>query len=148
MNLEIKKEEGRSWKVASGQWLVASLIFSSFFLHPSAFAQTNAQVTLWWNYPTNFVTADMGFVLYTTTDLANAFSNWTVLTNLSVTNTVATNLDATGTNFVFSLSQRIQVGQHFFVMTASNFWGLGNTSNAAFTPPVPATNNLLKITRP
>jgi hypothetical protein len=125
-----------------------SVIVLSLFLGLSAEAQTNAQITLWWNEPANCLTPDAGFVIYTTPILGPPLSNWTVLTNLSVTNMVTTNLDATGTNAVLSLAQQIQIGQHFFVLQASNMWGLSTTSNVASTPPAPPTNGFTRITHP
>jgi hypothetical protein len=111
-------------------------------------AQSNTQVTLWWNESIVAITPDAGFVITTSTNLALPFANWTVITNISVTNMVTTNLDSTGTNAVLSFHTQIQPGQHFFLLQTSNFWGLSLTSNLVSTPALMQPNSFDLITRP
>lgn len=88
------------------------------------------RVTLAWDYPTNELSTDLWFNIYETTNLAAPLTNWNCLTNV-----LGTNLTA---------SVIVQPGAHFFVATASNFWGESLTSNVASTPilPKPAGDSL------
>lgn len=90
----------------------------------------SGNVVLSWSYPAESLSPDLTFRVYASTNLATPITNWACLTNIAGTN--------------LSASVKIQPGQMFFVMTASNFWGESLTSNVAATPklPLPAGDTL------
>lgn len=101
------------------------------FLLLSGLLATAQNIRLLWDY-TNSTTLPDVFKLYHSIDLALPLTNWSYMTNTSGTN--------------LSLVLQIPPGQHFFYLTASNFWGEGPPSNVASTPPLP-TNATLRIER-
>lgn len=93
-----------------------------------------ATVTLSWTYP-GTPTPDLAFVIYYSTNLNAPFTNWPVLTNFYATNQYASSLFTT--NMQFGQQVAVVPGQYFFVVVASNMWGISQLSNMAWTPPVP-----------
>lgn len=101
-----------------------ALLFLLLPLGAKAAVPTTPQlVILAWDYPTNELRAELSFKLYTSTNLAVPMTNWLVLTNVAGTNLAA--------------AVRIEPGEHFFTLTASNFWGESDFSNVASVPPLP-----------
>ena len=90
-------------------------------------------ITLAWNYPTNELSTNLTFNLYHSLTITNPLP-WTVMTNI------------VGTNLVCSLN--IIPGEHYFYVTASNFWGESVPSNILGLPPVAKSNLVLKATKP
>ena len=93
----------------------------------------SGRVRLAWDYPTNELSTNLVFRLYTSTNSMLEATNWTVLTNV-----VGTNL---------SVDIRIVPGERFFFLTASNFWGESFLSNIASTPALPRADLKPTITR-
>lgn len=89
----------------------------------------SGRITLAWDYPTNELGMDLTFRVYRSGDLRN----WTLLTNVVGTNA--------------TVAVQVQPGQHFFAMTASNFWGESDFSAVASTPPLPRSDSKVSITR-
>ena len=81
-----------------------------------------------WDYPTNELTADLVFKLYSTDDLALPMSQWPVKVVVPGTNTTAT---VPMTN-----------GWQFFYVTASNEWGESVPSNTVTTKVFRVVTNL------
>ena len=123
----------------------------------------NGHVSIWWSFPTNAFSQDLVFKIYETPTLDGSVP-MQVLTNVAATNflpfqgtnfqiinndqywpnppTVTTGFMATNCLAAFS----IQPGQHFFYVTASNFWGESALSDPAATPPVaPFVGGSLRI---
>ena len=96
----------------------------------------NGHVRLNWNYDTNLLSTNLWFNWYETTNISTPTTNWMCFTNVlssSITNISGSNV---------SISLDIVPGQHFFLGTASNFWGETSiTSTIAFTPPLPVPIN-------
>lgn len=78
-------------------------------------------VTLLWDAPTNGVSPDMSYNLYSAGALTLPLTNWAVVTNT--------------TNQTVTLS--IQPGNHFFFVTASNLFGESDPSNLLGPPALP-----------
>lgn len=101
-----------------------------------AFGQSNPQpqpepVTLQWDYPSNEI-AGITFRIYHSTDATAPLSQWQLLATVPETNRV---------------SIEVIPGAHFFVGTASNFWGESVFSNTAYTPDVPRAGVNFRIRR-
>jgi len=96
-------------------------------------APPSGKVTLVWDYPTNEMTTNLWFNLYHSTNITVPLANWPLMTNIVGT-----------TNLV-----KIQVvpGEHYFYVTASNWWAESPPSNVAATPPLPRTSSGLQIFR-
>ena len=99
----------------------------------SAATLPSGSVTLAWDYPTNELSTNLTFIVYSTTNIITPLTNWARLTNV-----IGTNLQSTVT---------IQPGQRYFVVTASNFWMESEFSNVVYTPPLPAVGSNLNIRR-
>lgn len=84
---------------------------------------TRNSVTLAWDYPTNELSTNLLFKVYSHTNITVPLTNWTVLTNV------------VGTNLNVAIPMNAQ--QRFFYVTASNYWGESFPSNVAGTPPPP-----------
>jgi len=101
------------------------LAVSILFLALVALAGPGTQrtnVTLIADYDTNVVSSDMVFKLYTSSDVSVPVTNWTVLTNL-----VYPGCMINGTNVICTVG--LTPGQHFYFMTASNYFGESPPSN-------------------
>jgi hypothetical protein len=115
-------------------WLLAFvLVCLAAWLCHAALPTGPMPVKLGWNYPTNQLSPDLVFKLYTSTNLTTPLTNWTWIGTTAGANT--------------SMLAVIQPGAQFFVLTASNFWGESDFSNVASTPPLPAATNNLTIGR-
>ena len=119
-------------------------------------AQTNA-LALQWSYPTNGVTPDLGFVLYSTTNLALPATNWTVYAVVSATNQVnfaGTNYPATnGNSALFTWPVlTLPSGPQFFNIAASNLTGQSTmgmaSNNCPEITPLEAITSFLIIEHP
>lgn len=88
---------------------------------PPGSLRTN--ITLQIDYPTNQLSTNLVFKIYSTTNLALAVSSWPLEKTF------------VGTNTTFTLP--IIASQRFYVMTSSNWWGESDFSNVAQTPPLP-----------
>ena len=110
-----------------------SLLLSTALLAPlqplSAGTLASDTVTLAWDYPLAELTTNLTFKLYHSTNPAIPPTQWTPFTNI------------VGTNLSAALS--IDVGVHFFFLTASNWWGESDPSNVASTPPPPRSGVLV-----
>lgn len=116
---------------------IAGFVCSLLFLGWSASALVtlpSGKLTLEWNYPSNN-DASISFYLLATNDISAPITNWPVLWSGSYSNTILTN-GFDGVAFTNHVLVQIQPGQMFFVMYASNFWGVSTTSNIASTPPL------------
>jgi hypothetical protein len=101
-----------------------------FFLVLSLNAQPpTGQVLLSFNYPSNELVNGLSFNFYHSTSL----TGWTLLTNFPATNT--------------TYAITINPGQHFFFVTASNFWGESIPSNITNTPILATVVTNISITR-
>lgn len=87
-------------------------------------------ITLLWDYPASNLSTDLVFRVYTSSDL----TNWTALATVPG-----------GTNGVLSL--QVLPAEAFYYVTASNFWGESLPSAPASTPPIPASQFPLRISR-
>jgi len=96
-------------------------------------APPSGRIELTWDYPTNELSADLSFRVYSTTNISLALTNWPCLTNFPGTQT--------------SGIIQITPGQQYFVMTASNFWGESSFSNVTNTPVLARTINMRGISR-
>lgn len=90
------------------------------------------QVTLKWDqYPTNQISPDLVFKIYSHTNIAVPFTNWPVVKTVAGTN--------------LSTTFPMQPAARYFVLTASNFWGESSFSNVASTPAPPRSDVPLGI---
>jgi hypothetical protein len=90
-----------------------------------------AEVRLQWDYPTNDLSEDLWFNLYSTTNIAAPLSTWPMVTNFVGTSTVATVSVPWGE-------------KRFFTVIASNYWGeFSAFSNVTNTPA--ATTNITNL---
>jgi hypothetical protein len=90
-------------------------------------------ITLAWNYPTNELSTNLTFNLYHSLAVTNPLP-WMMMTN-----TVGTNLNC---------KVDIIPGEHYFYVTASNFWGESLPSNILGLPPGFKRPADTKATRP
>ncbi len=91
-----------------------------------------SSVTLAWDpYPTNEISPELVIRIYSTTNLATPYTNWPFLVATSATNSSVT----------FALDAQ----QRWFIATASNYWGEGDFSNVASTPPLPRSDIRLHL---
>lgn len=113
-----------------------SLLLSAVLLaplpQPSAGAPASDTVTLAWDYPSAELTTNLTFKLYHSTNPALPLTQWTPFTNIAGTN--------------LSVALFLDVGVHFFFLTASNWWGESDPSNVASTP-APPRSGVLAIRR-
>ena len=86
-------------------------------------------VTLVWDYPSAELNTNLTFKLYHSINPTLPLAQWTPFTNIA------------GTNLSVALS--IDVGVHFFFLTASNWWGESDPSNVASTPAPPRSGVLM-----
>lgn len=97
----------------------------------------SGDVTLQWDYEPSEMTTQTTFIIYHTTNATLNLTNWPMLTNFpAVTNRVKVN---------------IVPGEHYFVLTASNFWNSkgfeSGFSNVAGTPPLARQVTNILITK-
>jgi len=88
-------------------------------------------VTLAWDYPTNQLSTNLTFRIFSTTNITQSVTNWPLYGATS-----GTNLSATFP---------IDANQRWFVMTASNWWGSSDFSTVAATPPLPRSDVSLSL---
>lgn len=101
-------------------------------LATAAIAGPNGHVTLIWTYDTNLLSTNLCFLWYESTNITVPMNQWQLYTNV-----VGTNL---------SVQLDIVPGEHYFVGTASNFWGETSVFSAiAYTPPLPLPLLAVKI---
>lgn len=114
--------------------LVLALAAAVFFAVRAA--SPPRSVTLSWDYPTNELSTDIVFKVWTSTDVTVPVTNWTLITNVVGTNT--------------SVTFSVQPGVHFYALTASSvFWKLDSVfSNVAATPPEPRSDVNLTVKGP
>ena len=93
---------------------------------PPGVMRTN--VSLSWTYPTNELSTNLTFKVYSSTNISIALTNWPVLTTVAGTNT--------------SVTLPINLQQQWFVMTASNWFGESVFSSVAEIPAPPRSVNL------
>jgi hypothetical protein len=98
---------------------------------PGEFRKT---VTLTWDYDPNAVTSDSVFKLYSSTNVALPFTNWTPVGTVS------------GTIRTITVSN-IAAQQCWFAVTFSNWWGESLPSNIAGTPQIPGAVSNLRISQ-
>ncbi len=102
-------------------------------------------ITLSWSYPTNGITDDLRFVIYSTTNVTTPWQQWSSITNIAATNFIPYQIVFDGTNWMATnliIRCDIPPAQYYFVGTATNFWGESSiTSNLTFTPPTPLVIN-------
>jgi len=89
---------------------------------------TNETVTLTWDYPAADLSPDLTFRIRHSTEADLPFAKWSVLTNVAGTN--------------LSVTLNLEPGQHYFYLTATNWWGESDPSNIASTPPRPRSGAL------
>lgn len=111
-----------------------SLLALNLLLPAAVFAapgniRTNA--VLVWSYPTNELSTNLTFIIYSSTNLSTPLTNWPVLKVVA-----GTNLQTS-----FPISQQ----QRWFVMTSSNWWGASDFSEVAATPPLPRSDVKLEL---
>ena len=94
---------------------------------PAGTTATN-DITLAWDYPASELSTNLSFKLYHSVNPAQPLAQWTPITNIAGTN--------------LSVSLPVEVGVHFFYLTASNWWGESDPSNVASTPPPPRSGIL------
>lgn len=112
-------------------WIIPLLLISAF----GGPGNIKTNVTLQADYPTNAVSTDLSFNLYSSTNAALPLSSWSVLTNVTYPGCMVN-----GTNVQVTVP--IQPGNMFFYMTASNWFGESNPSNVTNTSVVVTGNNL------
>jgi hypothetical protein len=119
------------------------LIFILLLGCAAALAGTTNTLRLAWDYPTNAVTDDLGFVLRQSTTLSLPLINWTNTATLSATNLIGmTNATVASTNYVFVSVITNTPGQMFYYAAATNMWGESDPSNVAASPPLPLRRQL------
>lgn len=91
--------------------------------------RTNAMLR--WSYPTNELSTNLTFYIYSHTNIAVPLTNWPMLTNV-----VGTNL---------SVTLPINAQQRWFFMTASNWWLESLPSEVVATPPLPRNDSKLEL---
>lgn len=96
---------------------------------PPGVLRTNVPLT--WTYPTNLLSTNLIFKVYSSTNVSVPVTNWPLTATVIGTNT----------NVVLPINAQ----QRFFVLTASNWWGESDFSNVAQTPPVPSDEGTLSI---
>ena len=92
----------------------------------------SCDVTLAWDYPASELSTNLCFKLYHSVNPAQPLAQWTPITNVAGTN--------------LSVTIQVDVGVHFFFLTASNWWGESDPSNVASTP-LPPRSGVLTIRR-
>ena len=83
-------------------------------------------VTLAWNYPTNQLSTNLTFKIYSSTNLTLPVTNWPLVQTVAGTN--------------LSVTMPIDGQQRWYVMTSSNWWGESSFSNVAGTEPLPRSD--------
>lgn len=86
------------------------------------------KITLMWDYETNQVSPELVFKLYSSTNMTVPLTNWTVLAVVPGTNR--------------SVTLPVEPGVRFYALTASNWWGESDFSNAVGTPAAPVASAL------
>lgn len=96
-------------------------------------APPTGRVQLSWPYDTNLLSTNLFFHVYETTNVTIPLIQWNTLTNMIGVTT--------------SVVLEVVPGEHYFVVSSSNFWGETSiTSQPAYTPPLPIpVNNTVKI---
>ena len=95
---------------------------------PSPTRAADATITLAWDYPTNELSMTLTFKLYHSETLTLPAAQWTVLTNIPGTS--------------LQVTVPVTISQHYFYLTASNWWGESDPSNVASTPAPPRSGRL------
>lgn len=103
----------------------------SSMLARSAPITNSVPVLLSWTYPTNELSTNLTFYVFSTTNASLAITNWPQLTNVVGTNT--------------SVQFNMVPGQQFFSIRASNMWQLGDFSAVVATPFLPRNDSVLSV---
>lgn len=93
---------------------------------------TSQPITLSWDYPTNLLSTNLTFKLYHS-PVAVPFTNYSSIADIAGTN--------------LSVTPLVTSGEHYYFVTASNFWGESLPSNLVITPPLPRDNIVMSIRR-
>ena len=98
-----------------------------------------------WDYPTNQLSTNMVFKVYSHTNVAISVSSWPILSTVWWTNSFGIT-NKNGTNyavyrFVFPVAQ----SQQYFSITASNWHGESDFSGVASTPALPRSDTLIRL---
>lgn len=96
---------------------LAAILLGSVMLSAMIFAGSPKTVRLIWTYPADEVTPELGFVIFSSTNIAIPLTNWLVLTN------------APGTSR--SLVITAVPGKNYFAMKATNALGESDFSEVA-----------------
>lgn len=104
-------------------------------------ALTPRPLGLAWDYPTNGMSTDLSFNLYSSTNLSTPLSNWVRIASYPATNANwysngLWKVPVQGTNYVFTVTNTVLPGVQFFYVAASNFWTESDPSNTVGLPPV------------
>lgn len=110
------------------KWLLLLLLALPAMGAPGVL-RTNAMLR--WTYPTNELSTNLTFYIYSHTNISVPLTNWPVLTNV-----VGTNL---------SVAFPINAQQRWFFMTASNWWAESLPSEVVGTPPLPRNDSKLEL---
>ncbi|HTA29815.1 MAG TPA: hypothetical protein VK731_04990 [Candidatus Cybelea sp.] len=106
-------------------------------------AHTNS-LALEWSYPTNGVTSDLAFVLYSSPTLTNSPTNWPVLAVVSATNQMSWNgalypsVNGTYETFAWPIAPTNQV--QFYTIAGSNLTGVGVQASGPYPEVMPLEN--------
>lgn len=110
-----------------------------------------APLKLVWDYPTNAMSANLTFNLYSHTNPAIPLSNWVRVAIYPATNWHSNSVciaPVTGTNFVLTITNMTTPGAQFYYVVASNLWGeFSAPSNTLGLPAVPSKSENLKAQR-
>ena len=109
-------------------------------------APPTGSITFFWDYPSAYLETNLVFRLYTSTNITTPLTNWTVIGSVNGLAALGTNGIGTNTSKL-RLSVKIEPGQHYFVMKASNFWGEADFSNVVSTPALPRDDSTLRVER-
>lgn len=113
-------------------------------------ALTPRPLILLWDYPTNAISTDLTFNLYSQTNLAIAPSNWVRVATYPAQNWYSNGvwtLPVQGTNYVVTVTNLVLPGVQWYYVTASNFWSDSDPSNTLGLPPVPAQSVNMRAQR-
>ncbi len=120
------------------KWKWSKVLFAGFCVPAAALlclggppGQMRTNATLRWTYPTNELSTNLLFKLYSTTNISSPVSTWPLFVTVMGTNTQVT--------------IPIVTEQRFFTMTASNWHGESVFSNVASIPPPPRSDEQLTL---
>lgn len=122
--------------------LIALFPFISLAAPPG---QLRTNGTIQWDYPTNALSTNMVFKLYSHTNIAAPLSTWPLLSTILWTNSIAIT-NRLGTNrAIYQFTFPTVQAQQFFVVTASNWHGESDFSEVAQTVMPPLSDIPVRI---